>query len=570
MFSFLLVPLLVVAWIGIRGVLARQHLQQARSDVAQLESAMSAGQLGGLANRVSAIETEARAAHRLTSDPVWSVLGQVPWFGSSLRAADQLTSAVNELAGQALPPLANAAHALEPASLRQADGTLDLARLTAAIPDLRRSRTALTAALAPLQDFPSDGVIGPLADARHTLTRSINDLSGSLDSAYRAAQIAPGMLGESAPRRYLVIFQTPAEARGTGGLAGSFAIIRIYRGKVTTERTGSDAELQDSPTPVVDLGVDFNQRYGQIDGARGWKNANFTPHFPWAAQVWSALWERQSGQHVDGVIAVDPVALGYLLGVTGPVTLSDGETITGANAATWTMSTSYARYPTDQTLRKKLTVELSRKTLQALSAPRVDLTRLLKALGKAAGERRLLVWSARPGEEAKISGTPLAGELPDVAGPFAELVLLNGSGDKLDYYVHRELSYRVLACTATSRTVRVSFTLTNAAPATGLPAYVTVRSDHRVVPVGQDRVFADFFATRGAALKAWNLNGRPVTARASIERGHSVFEFDLELPPGQAQTVTADIREPASTARVHIITQPLANPLSLSVQNRCP
>ena len=561
--------LLLLGWVGVRGLLARDHLLKARSEVAQLQSAITAGQVEDLSARLAQIRHEAQAAQGLTSDPVWAALSHVPWLGSTLDAANQISTSVDQVAGQVLPPLVNATDTIAPRTLRQRDGTLKLARLTSAIPDLRSSSAALSATLVRLRSTPSSGVVAAITNAQQTLTRSLDGLAGSLDIAYRAVRIAPDMVGADGPRRYLVIFQTPAEARGTGGLAGSYAVVRFDHGKLTTERSGSDADFKTATSPVVDLGSDFNSRYAQIDSAESWGNANFTPNFPWAAEIWAKLWERQSGERMDGVIAVDPIALGYILRVTGPVTLSDGEVITSANAARWTMSDSYRIYDKNQTLRKKLSVELSRLTLNRLSSSATDLTALLKIAGRAAGEHRLLLWSAHPAEQALIAGTPAAGELPAAPGPFADLVLLNGGGDKLDYYLERSLSYRVMSCTPQHRAVRVSFTLTNTAPKSGLPYYVTVRNDHRIVPVGQSRVFADLYLARGAVLKSWDLNGKRISARLSTERGHSVVEFDIELPPGQSRTVTANITEPPSSRPVVIPVQPLARPLRVTTSGSC-
>jgi hypothetical protein len=273
---------------------------------------------------------------------------------------------------------------------------------------------------------------------------------------------------------------------------------------------------------------------------------------------------------VDGVIAVDPIALGYLLGVTGPVRLSDGEVITSANAASWAMSDSYRLYANDNLRRKQLAVELSQRVLHQLSVKQTDLPALLKAMARAAGEHRVLLWSAHPSEMALISGTPLAGELSAAPGPFAELVLRNGAGDKLDYYLDRSLDYRVLSCSARARVVQISFTLTNTAPTSGLPKIVTDRLDGRVVPVGQDRVYADLFMAHGAALESWNLDGKPIKARLSIEKGHSVAEFDLELPPGGiSRTVTARVVEPPSKRPVVIPVQPLVRPLHVTSTGHC-
>jgi Protein of unknown function (DUF4012) len=560
---------MLISWVGVRGLLAREHLLKARSEVAQLQSAITAGQTGDLAARLAQIRREAGAARGLTSDPVWSALSRVPYLGSTLEATGRVTAAVDQVANQVLPPLVQATDMIQPSTLRQPDGALKLARLSAALPDLRASSAALSSARDRLRSTPSSGVVSAITNARQALSRSLDGLAGSLDTAYRAARIAPEMLGADGARRYLVMFLTPAEARGTGGFAGSYAVVRFDHGKLTTERSGSNEDFKDAPSPVVDLGLDFNSRYAQIESAQDYGNANFTPNFPWAAEIWAKLWERQSGEYIDGVIAVDPIALGYLLAVTGPVTLSSGEVITADNAARWSMSDSYRIYAKDQPLRKKLAAELSELTLSRLSSSHIDLTQLLKVMGRAAGERRLLLWSARPAEQALIAGTPAAGELPDAPGPFADLVLLNGGGDKLDYYLERSLDYRVTSCTPQLRSVRVSFTLTNLAPKSGLPAYVTVRSDHRIVPVGQSRVFADLFLAHGAVLKTWNLDGKRITARLSTERGHSVVEFDLELPPGQSRTVTASITEPQSQRSLVIPVQPLARPLRVTSSGRC-
>ena len=166
-----------------------------------------------------------------------------------------------------------------------------------------------------------------------------------------------------------------------------------------------------------------------------------------------------------------------------------------------------------------MSVELAEATLDRLSKGAGNSTAVLKALGKAAGERRLLAWSAHPNEEAVLSGTPLAGELPDEPGPFASLILRNASGDKLDYYLARTLSYRVLSCSDAKRTVQITATITNHAPASGLPTYVTTRSDGRVAPVGQDRVTASIYVAKGAKLKVERFDGRQANVFLATERG---------------------------------------------------
>ncbi len=65
------------------------------------------------------------------------------------------------------------------------------------------------------------------------------------------------------------------------------------------------------------------------------------------------MWAEQTGTNVDGVIAIDPVALSYILGAVGPITMPDGEVVSRDNVVELTESTAYLRFPTDQVARKQ-------------------------------------------------------------------------------------------------------------------------------------------------------------------------------------------------------------------------
>ena len=133
----------------------------------------------------------------------------------------------------------------------------------------------------------------------------------TLDEAWLGARLLSPMLGADGPRTYLVVFQNNAEARGTGGLIGAYAVISASKGAVTVERLGSVADLASLTAPALNLGPDYQALYGSDPGL--WVNVNMSPHFPYAAQLMAAMWQRQFGTSLDGVIATDPVALSYLL-----------------------------------------------------------------------------------------------------------------------------------------------------------------------------------------------------------------------------------------------------------------
>jgi hypothetical protein len=563
------VLLLAVGWLAVTAFLARSHLLDVRSEVNRLRNDVSDGRTGPLSPGLADIRNDAASAHRLTSDPVWWTAAHVPLLGRTFATTRGLTRAADDLAHNTLPQLAAAADQLDPAKVRRDDGSLVLSRLTAASPFLDRADSALAETRALVADLPRSGVLGPVASARRELDQQLGELAGTLDAAARAARVGPAMLGAQGPRRYLVMFQNPAEARGTGGLPGAFAVIRADNGRLSLELTGSDRDLQDAPTPVVDLGPEFNARWRAADVDRGWRGANSTPHYPWAAQIWQKLWERQTGQQIDGVIAVDPLALGYLLKVTGPIRLSDGEVLNGDNAPQWTLSTAYFKYPDSNERRKELLTELAEKAFDGFSGGNGGSAALLRALARSADEGRVLLWAARPAEQSVVLGTPIAGTVLDQEGPLAALILNNGAGNKLDYYVDRTLTYDVLRCGDGERTVRAEVTLKNNAPGGGLPNYVDVRSDGRPSTPGQSRTFVSYYATTGARITGATLDGKPVQIVNGVERGRPVFSADVEIRAGQSRTLLLEYTEPPTEAPVTVPVQPLARPMAVLSDGGC-
>jgi hypothetical protein len=186
-------------------------------------------------------------------------------------------------------------------------------------------------------------------------------------------------------------------------------------------------------------------------------------------------------QQVDGVIAVDPTGLSYLLAVTGPATLPDKTQVSGANAVALTQATNYAKFA-------------------GMSAAKDSQRRayLIRAAGKAAGERRLLVWSANPAVQADLAQTSVAGILPTTSAPYVGPSIVNAGGNELDYYLDRSLTWTRTGCGPT-RASTVAIKLTNNAPASGLSPYVMARVDTGSYPVkaGDNRLEVSYFATHG-------------------------------------------------------------------------
>jgi hypothetical protein len=200
-----------------------------------------------------------------------------------------------------------------------------------------------------------------------------------------------------------------------------------------------------------------------------------------------------------------------------------------------------------------------------LTKTRNGATPLARAIGRAASDQRLLAWSADPAVESVIQQTNYAGTLPTSGGAFAGPVLNNEAAGKLDFYLLRSLTYHRSGCGGT-RDVLATVTLSNKAPAFGLPDYVDTRLDVHDYPVqpGDNRTLLDYYATPGSQLLSVTLNDQPTTAGVTTLLGHPVFRMDLELPRGKTQTVVLHLQEPATTGPVQIWRQPGVTPIAVT------
>ena len=520
----------------------------------------------------------AARAHSLTSGPVWSAAAAVPWVGSPLASVRDTTAGVDRLANDVLPSLAAVAGDLDPATLRPDGSTIDVATLRRLAPTLHTASVQADAVERTVDAAPDHTWLGVVDNAHATVQQAVSKLAGMLRGADQAAAIAPGLLGVDGTRRYFVGFQNEAESRGTGGLPGAFAILSATNGKVTFERFESDVTLlsyrPDQTVPTgLDFGPDYDARWEGSDPTDFYVNSNLSAHFPYAAQTWVAMWEQVSGEHLDGALAIDPTALSYLLDVTGPAALPDGTAVSADDVVDLTQRVAYAKFAsTPQGIldRKAWLVSVTEAAEKQLLAGSGDPAAMVAALARGVGERRVLAWTSDPTVQAALERTPAAGVVPDTAAAFSGVVLNNAAAGKLDYYVSRRFDYVRTGCGAT-RDVTATLTLTNDAPASGLPDLVVGRLDDRAAQAqpGDTRVLFDYMATSGATLQSVTVDGRTVPVARFTERGHPVFRVDLEVPRGTSTEVTVHLTEPSGgTGAPAILLPPGVTPVVTAVNNQ--
>ncbi|MFD7443129.1 DUF4012 domain-containing protein [Streptomyces sp. NPDC059909] len=569
-----------VAWILVTSMLARNELLAAQRALEPLRHRIAAGSQAvpaatntssgagtpGDAVRVAALH--AARAHRLTTGPVWYPAAHLPIVGGPLRTVRGSAAAADRLTRDVLSPLVHTAVELT-AGTGTGGGHLNLTGLRRAAPALDRASRTASEVRTQVAGLPRSTWLPALERARTRLVEQLDRIVPAAVDAAAAARLMPSMLGEQGPRRYMMVFENTAEARGTGGLPGAFAILTADRGQLGFERFGNDTELAEARA-AVDLGAEYAALYGRNAPTSVWVNSNLSPHFPYAARIWTAVWREHTGQRLDGAFALDPSALAGLLTASGPARLPDGTAITAANVLDLTERTSYATYP-DINDRKKFFIDVARATADVLLGAADDPQRrpaLFAALRGHLQEGRVKVWSAHPSEQRELRSRPFGGTLPDGSDPFAGLVVNNAAGTKLDYYLDRRLDWVPGRCTAAGREVTVTVRLTNRAPGSGLPTYVTQRVDappYRTRP-GDNRLLVSYYATEGAQLVTATLDGGRALLSQATERGHPVYTFDLELPAGTTRTVVLHLLERPSDRHPTILRQWLVRPLQATVR----
>jgi len=213
----------------------------------------------------------------------------------------------------------------------------------------------------------------------------------------RLAQSIDKLLGSEQPRRYLVIFQNPAEIRPTGGFMGSFGLLDIQKGRITNfEIPGGgtydvQGQLDVFIKPPLPLQL-VNKRWE-------FQDSNWFPDFPTAAEKMAWFYQHGRNTTVDGVIAVNASVLERLLGVLGPL-VSDkfGLELSSSDALSKIQKQVEVDYDREENRPKEIIGELAQQILnrtQELNS--LSAVRLAAELNEALSQKEILVY-LRDGE----------------------------------------------------------------------------------------------------------------------------------------------------------------------------
>lgn len=528
-----------VVWVGTRAWIAKGDLEAIVPLSSELKSAALANEPAKVSKLASALHQHAESAGSLTSDPIWRAAELTPVLGTNLTAVREISAVARDLSRNAVGPLTKLIASVKVENFKPVDGAVNLAPLIDAQPSVSTAAGALQKATKDVANIPVEGTVAPVRNAVDRLDAQLSELAPPIEALSNAVSLAPAMLGEDAPRNYLLIFQNPAELRSTGGIPGAMALIHTDSGKIELTRQSSSSEFPRYASPVLEVPTDTRGLYGDIIG-QFVQDINLTPSFDLTARLAQKMWMERYGETVDGVISLDPVALSYLLSATGPVLTATGDSIDESNAVQLLLNEAYIRYA-EPKAQDAFFAAAAKAVFDKLSSGDLDTTRLIAALARAGDERRLLVWNANPDESSILEGSTLSGQLPGEyeRSPKAGIYLNDATGAKMDYYQDVQTGIGSASCRKDGKPyVAISVTLVNRAPAdaaNALPPYITGNGVFGVTP-GNIRTMISAYGSPGMVNLGVSQDGNAVPAHSATDAGRPVTQISAELAPGQSVT----------------------------------
>ena len=378
---------------------------------------------------------------------------------------------------------------------------------------------------------------------RRRLDAAHAELGEALPDASKAAEVTrllPGLLGGDRPRRYVVLFATPAESRELGGIVGNVVELTVDNGRVTITGHHRDDELNASgPGEFADR-TDYPARFLLNHPELFAQNWAGMTDFPSVARAVAELYPTMGGRPVDGVLYTDPYGLAALMEFTGPIDVPElGRALDSESVAAFLLVEQYGAFALDDRLDflEEIAVSTFARLLEVeLPGPR----RIGDVLGPAARQGRLRMATFDDEENALLDRLFLLGAQPSNDGSdYLAVVHANGGADKLDAFLTRRVQYNAVVDPATGgTTAKVTVSLSNEVEPDGLPSYV-IGSPTRGIPPGTNRVHLSIVTPH--QLEAVNVDGVRVDAEPQVEFGFSRYLVFVDVAPGSSSEVTFDL-----------------------------
>jgi len=436
---------LVVIWLVSAGIVLIFGLLDASHGMGEVQKAKSRLSASDLVSHAAlmplrAARSDFSSSEGLLHSPLLVPFEILPVIGRQLRSVQDLSTAAKRTTQIGI------------SAIDQVRGVLDVAHedgpaRVATLRQLAVLATTTDGELKRIDTGPAEALFSPLARKRADFVRQLDEVRTRLAHAAAVAETTARIL--QGPKTYLVLMANPAEMRAGSGDFLEAGVMTTNGGQVQLTHVVPTATLALAPG-TVPVGGDLEARWGWLLPGVDWRNLGLTPQFDVNGPLAARMWEAATGEHVDGVLAVDVEALQQILTVTGPVTLQDGKVVSAGDVVAFLTHDQYAGL-TDATSASAAQAQQARQdelgalahsALGALENESLDLKSLADAMSASTGGRHLLLWSDDPAAEAAWTAGGVAGRLsPDTL----LAAVINRGGNKLDQYLDVRVRLRLVS-----------------------------------------------------------------------------------------------------------------------------
>ena len=411
-----------------------------------------------------------------------------------------------------------------------------------------------------IDDAQSSWLIGSVQDELRAVADEFDDNIDTFGTLASAVERAPALLGADGPRRYFVAFTTPAEARGTGGFMGNFAVLTADSGLVTLSDFGRTLDLNrgfgERTVTAPDDWLRRWGRYGFTNGDGGtasdepWSNITMSPQFPSTATAIASLFPQSGGSEIDGVIAIDPYVLAAFVGFTGPITVdrpgTEATRLTEHNTAQFLL---FDQYDIDSDERVDALEQVATETMtELLDGALPDPAVLSDRIGPLVEAERLVAWMSNDADQTLIESIGMSGRLPQLRSDDDgfSVVVNNAGANKLDAFLTRSFRYDASYSTASGDGNGVggavvdgelSITLSSGAPSSGLSDGVI--GNYVGDPTGTNRSLITVYTA--ASVESVTVDGDDVPIERGVEAGWTLTTFVVTTTAGASTDIVVRV-----------------------------
>lgn len=315
---------------------------------------------------------------------------------------------------------------------------------------------------------------------REPLTEVINlvDEFATLTSEARPVlEVSPWLLGNDAPRRYLLLFQNDGELRPTGGFITAYAILEVDKGKVnpvlSEDIYAVDARWKPDKQapPALIKYVPFPY---QKDPRWHLRDMNLSPDFFVSMGTFVPDFKKASRLEFDGVVAVDTKVLARLLKVLGTIgvpgwgnfSAEPDKRCDGCPQVVYELERLISKPVNElKTARKAVLGPLMHSIIaNALGSPKERLPGLFEATFSSLQEKHVLFYFPDEKVQKAMESFDVAGRIKDFDGDYFHLNDTNFSGAKSDMFITQAVEQKIEIAGDGTITKTVTITYKNPSP----------------------------------------------------------------------------------------------------------